>query len=89
MAKTNETRARSLAKAVSYRIICIVMLAIVTYAFTSDLYQMTAIVVVFQSIQMVLYYIHERAWDRVTWGHVGTTDGVAKAKPDPGTTSRP
>ena len=59
---------RSLTKAISYRIICIVMLAIISYIFTGDLSQVTGIVVVFQGIQMVIYYIHERVWERVQWG---------------------
>jgi len=60
---------RSLAKAITYRIICIVMLAIVSFIFTGDLSQVTGIVVVFQGIQMVVYYFHERAWERVKWGN--------------------
>ena len=60
---------RSLAKAISYRVICIVMLAIVSFIFTGNLSQVTGIVVVFQGIQMFVYYFHERAWDRVKWGY--------------------
>jgi uncharacterized membrane protein len=59
---------RSLTKAITYRIICIVMLAIVSFIFTGDLREVTGIVVVFQGIQMVIYYIHERVWERVQWG---------------------
>ena len=64
-----EDRKRSIAKAISYRIICIISLAIVTYVFTGDLVQMTGIVVVFQSIQTVIYYLHERLWEQTQWGH--------------------
>ena len=64
-----EIRKRSLVKAVSYRIICIVMLAIITYLITGDILQMTSIVVIFQSIQMLIYYLHERAWERIKWGY--------------------
>jgi uncharacterized membrane protein len=59
---------RSLTKAISYRIICIVMLAIISFIFTGDLREVTGIVIVFQTIQMVIYYIHERVWERVQWG---------------------
>jgi len=45
------------------------MLAIVTYAITADLVEMTLIVVVFQTIQSFVYYLHERAWERVDWGY--------------------
>ena len=64
-----ETRKRSIAKAVSYRVICIIMLSIVTYLITGDLLQMTSIVIIFQSIQMIIYYLHERTWERIKWGY--------------------
>ena len=59
---------RSLTKAISYRIICIVMLVIVSFIFTGDLSQVTSIVVVFQVIQMVIFYFHKRVWNQVKWG---------------------
>jgi len=64
-----DSRKRSIAKAISYRIICIIMLALVTYLITRDIIEMTSIVIVFQSIQMFIYYFHERLWERVQWGH--------------------
>ena len=63
-----ESKKRSLAKAISYRIICIIMLSVVTYLITGDIVEMTSIVVVFQSIQMFVYYFHERLWERIQWG---------------------
>ncbi len=63
----NEMRKRSIAKAITYRIICISMLALVTYVVTRDIMKMTSIVVIFQSIQMIIYYFHERTWERVEW----------------------
>ena len=64
----NEMRKRSIAKAITYRIICISMLALVTYVVTRDIMKMTSIVVIFQSIQMIIYYFHERTWERVELG---------------------
>lgn len=64
----NEMRKRSTAKAITYRVICISMLALVTYVVTRDIMKMTSIVVIFQSIQMIIYYFHERTWERVEWG---------------------
>jgi len=58
----NEMRKRSIAKAITYRIICISMLALVTYVVTRDIMEMASIVVIFQSIQMIIYYFHERTW---------------------------
>ena len=64
-----EARKRSITKAISYRIICIIMLAFISYVITRDFLQMTNIVIIFQSIQMIIYYIHERMWDRIKWGY--------------------
>jgi len=66
---SKESRGRSVAKSASYRSLCIAVLAIVTYAITGDLVEMTMIVVVFQTIQSFVYYLHERAWERVGWGY--------------------
>ena len=63
-----DSRKRSIAKAISYRIICIVMLSIVTYLITGNIFEMTSIVIIFQSIQMFIYYTHERLWERIKWG---------------------
>ena len=64
----NERKKRSILKSVSYRIICIISQSIVTYIFTQNLLQVGMIVLVFQSIQTLLYYLHERAWNKVRWG---------------------
>ncbi|UCB59517.1 MAG: DUF2061 domain-containing protein [Thermoplasmatales archaeon] len=66
----NELRKRSIVKSISYRIICIITLAIVSYIITMDIIKMTSIVVVFQSIQMIIYYFHERIWNHVKWGYI-------------------
>ena len=42
-----EDKKRTIAKSISYRIICVISLAIVTYFFTGSILQMTSIVVVF------------------------------------------
>ena len=55
-----ELTKRSLAKSISYRIICIIILALVSYIITRNIIEMTSIVVVFQSIQIIVYYFHER-----------------------------
>ena len=64
-----EEKKRTIAKSISYRIICVISLSIITYFFTGNIIQMTSIVVVFQTIQTFVYYFHERLWERVQWGH--------------------
>ena len=65
-----ESKKRSITKSISYRIICIISLALTSYLITRDIIVMTSIVFVFQSIQIIIYYLHERIWARVKWGYI-------------------
>jgi uncharacterized membrane protein len=60
-----ESRKISLLKAISYRIICIISMLAVTVALTRDINQSIYITVVFQTVQTILYYLHERLWIRI------------------------
>ena len=63
-----ESRKRSLAKAITWRIIVITVLTAVTWLFTSDAQVTVSIVIVANTINVIVYYIHERLWERVKWG---------------------
>jgi uncharacterized membrane protein len=65
---TNETRARSLAKTLAYRIVAIVLLAAVTYAFTGNPGETTLVTVVFNVLGAGAYYLLERLWNGIGWG---------------------
>ncbi|MFQ6020623.1 MAG: DUF2061 domain-containing protein [Candidatus Aenigmatarchaeota archaeon] len=67
-----ETRKRSLVKTVVWRIICIIASIIVPYFLTGSLEISIKIGIVYNVIVMVLYYFHERIWDRTSWGRVKT-----------------
>ena len=63
-----DSKKRSIVKTISYRIICIIMLAFITYLITGNIVEMTYIVIIFQSIQTFVYYFHERLWEKIIWG---------------------
>jgi len=63
-----DKKLRSLVKSVTYRIIAFIVLMMITWYATHNLGQTTFISVTFQTIQLFLYYIHERLWERVNWG---------------------
>ncbi|RLC91273.1 MAG: hypothetical protein DRI77_14010 [Chloroflexi bacterium] len=65
-----DTKKRSWAKSIVWRLIGIVLLGLISYLITGDLTEMTLITVLFHSIRLVLYYYHERAWERIAWGRV-------------------
>ena len=62
------TRKRSLAKTVLWRVICIVVSIVTTFAFTNKWDLAVAVGTVYNVITMVLYYFHERLWNRIKWG---------------------
>ncbi len=63
-----ESRSRSWAKSFSWRFIGVVMLGGISYAITRDLEQTTIITLIFHVLRTVLYYYHERIWERIAWG---------------------
>ena len=63
-----DTKKRSWVKSITWRVIGIVLLGLISYLITDDWKEMTTITVVFHSIRVVLYYCHERSWERVSWG---------------------
>jgi uncharacterized membrane protein len=65
-----DSRKRSIAKSVSWRILGIIILGIIAYAVTGDFKEMTIITIIFHGIRLVLYYFHERLWERISWGKI-------------------
>jgi uncharacterized membrane protein len=65
-----ETRKRSLVKSVTWRAIGVVVLGLVTWMVTRNWKQVSVITLVFESTQIVLYYLHERTWLKVKWGRI-------------------
>ncbi|MDW0119965.1 MAG: DUF2061 domain-containing protein [Nitrososphaeraceae archaeon] len=59
------TKKRSILKALTYRAILTVILAIITYFFTGDLFQTSGITIVFSIISTITYYLHERMWNMI------------------------
>ncbi len=57
-------------KSITWRIIGVIMLGVITYLITRDWKEMAIITVIFHGIRVVLYYFHERVWERVSWGKI-------------------
>lgn len=60
-----ESRKLSILKSVSYRVICIITMLIVMFLFTDNVRQSVYVTIIFQTIQTILYYIHERVWAKI------------------------
>lgn len=63
-----DSKRRSWAKSMTWRAIGVVILGLITYLITSDWKTMTGVTVLFHSIRVILYYWHERLWERIGWG---------------------
>jgi len=63
-----ETRKRSLTKAIVWRVICIVVSIVTSFLLTARWDVAVAIGGIYNVITMILYYVHERIWNRVKWG---------------------
>jgi adenylylsulfate kinase len=59
---------RSVAKAVSYRVIVVIADFAAVYLFTGRVEIALGFVVVSNIYTTLLYFLHERAWDRISWG---------------------
>lgn len=59
---------RSLAKTITYRIIIVVMVFIISYFVTHDTNSALLITGWNAVLATIIYYFHERAWSRIRWG---------------------
>ena len=67
-------RKRSLTKAITYRIIIIILDVTVLYLLTARLDIALGFMIISNTYTSVAYYVHERLWNRTDWG---------KTKPKP------
>ena len=59
---------RSLAKAVTYRILIIILDMVAVYAFTRSFTIAFWFMVISNVYTAIAYYFHERLWNRIKWG---------------------
>jgi uncharacterized membrane protein len=62
------SKARSLAKSLTWRVLAIIVTFASIYVLTGELTTATAGTVLTNSINFVLYYLHERFWLKIKWG---------------------
>jgi len=59
-----ETKLRSATKSMAWRIVGVIILAAITYAFTRNWMQTGLVTVIHHSVFLVVFYLHERVWLR-------------------------
>ncbi len=65
-AKTH--RKRTLASAITYRVVSTVALAFISYFVSGKLFDSAIITVTYAVIATILFYVNDRAWERTDWG---------------------
>ena len=63
-----ETRKRSILKTISFRILASLTTIALVLIFTGDLSLAGTIGVIELVSKLIIYYLHERAWDIIPWG---------------------
>lgn len=66
--KSRETRFRSLIKTVTWRVLATLGTWLVVYLFTGQFWESLGASITAAIFSMIPYYIHERAWNRISWG---------------------
>ena len=66
-----DTRTRSFAKMISWRIIATATTMALVFIFTGELVLALGIGVFDVVLKLIFYYGHERAWNKVLWGRKG------------------
>lgn len=66
--KFSEQSERSIAKTVTYRILIVISTFIVTYFLTGELKFSLELTAVANIVNTLLYYLHERFWNKIHWG---------------------
>lgn len=63
-----ETRKRTIARMISYRITAWLFTIFWTFLFTGDISRSTGFATVLHILLSIDYYIHERIWLKIKWG---------------------
>ncbi|MBP6888799.1 MAG: DUF2061 domain-containing protein [Candidatus Pacebacteria bacterium] len=69
----HEKNGRSLAKAISYRVVSIIVDLAVVFLVTKRVDLTLGVVVVSNTASIFVYYFHERAWNKI---HIGRRPSV-------------
>lgn len=62
------TKKRSFAKAFTFRVIMVIVGFIIVYAFTRSIELSLSISLVRDGVATVIYFAHERGWNKISWG---------------------
>lgn len=68
MAFQAESHMRSIVKSLTWRVIAVAVTMLVSYIWLQEWGKSIAIALIANFIKFLLYYLHERAWNRLNFG---------------------
>ncbi len=66
----NESQKRSVVKSLTWRVIATVTTILIAYLLTGNILIATSIGAVEVVAKLLMYYLHDRIWNNVSWGVV-------------------
>jgi adenylylsulfate kinase len=69
-----ETHTRSIAKAISWRIVATLTTMLLVFAFTGNLVISSGVGLVELVTKIAIYYVHERVWNAIGFGRTRKLD---------------
>ena len=66
--KITETHTRTLAKSVTWRVTATLTTILLVFLLTGSLAIATSVGVAEAVLKLLFYYLHDRAWQKVSWG---------------------
>ena len=63
-----DSRQRSFWKAITWRLVAIIILVIVAFITTGDIRSTSLIALCYNAIQVFMFFLHERLWNFIKWG---------------------
>ena len=73
-AKGIDTHRRSIAKSISWRVLAGIITASVALVMTGQLEFAAKIGLVDTTVKLLIYFLHERLWNKINYGRVNTPD---------------
>lgn len=78
-----ESHWRTLVKTVTWRFIAISVTVVISYAWLEDFKSSMVIGIGANSIKVIAYYLHERAWNALAWGRYVWFENSESEAPTP------
>ena len=63
-----DSRKRTVTKALSWKLLGVIILSSLTYAVTGSIKDMTYVALLYHVIMMILFILHKRTWNNFSWG---------------------